>query len=142
MNNATHTPGPWAWFGNPKHGGFYLATIHGGRKYVMDFVRHGLQGAQPRFQKSGIMEKASDICTFEVCDSTGIRDAEKNGHCYRYDIDGIGHPDARLIAAAPELLEALQMLYAATPDNEGGELGIACMKARQAIAKAMGKEDA
>jgi len=54
------------------------------------------------------MEKASDLCTFEVCDATGIRDAEKNGKCYRYDIDGIDHPDAILIAAAPDLLEALQ----------------------------------
>lgn len=44
--------------------------------------------------------------------------------------------DAALIAAAPELLHALQQLYAATPDNEGGELGNACMIARAAIAKA------
>ena len=48
--------------------------------------------------------------------------------------------DARLIAAAPELLEALKNLYTATPDNEGGELGRACMKARAAIAKAEGRE--
>ena len=47
--------------------------------------------------------------------------------------------DARLIAAAPELLEALKNLYTATPDNEGGELGRACMKARAAIAKAEGR---
>ena len=55
-------------------------------------------------------------------------------------LHGMTCDDAKLIAAAPELLESLQMLYAATPDNEGGELGIACMKARQAIAKATGKE--
>jgi hypothetical protein len=44
--------------------------------------------------------------------------------------------DADLIAAAPDLLEALKALYAATPDNFGGPLGDACMKARAAIAKA------
>ena len=44
--------------------------------------------------------------------------------------------DARLIAAAPDLLESLEMLYAATPDNQGGDLGIACMQARKSLAKA------
>ena len=24
---SKHTPGPWAWFGDAKFGGFYLATI-------------------------------------------------------------------------------------------------------------------
>lgn len=46
--------------------------------------------------------------------------------------------NASLIAAAPDLLEALRELYAATPDNEGGALGIACRKARAAITKATG----
>ena len=55
--------------------------------------------------------------------------------------------NAKLIAAAPEtaaerdrlkelnaeLLAALKALYEATPDNEGGELGRACIKARAAI---------
>ena len=48
--------------------------------------------------------------------------------------------NARLLSAAPDLLEALKALYAATPDNEGGELGRACMIARAAISKAEGQK--
>lgn len=44
--------------------------------------------------------------------------------------------NARLIAAAPDLLEALEELYKAGPDCEGGPLGEAYRKARAAIAKA------
>ncbi|MBY5917310.1 hypothetical protein HFO77_23230 [Rhizobium leguminosarum] len=46
----SHTPGPWAWFGNASSNSIYLATTHSGRRYVMDFVRWGMRGAQPRFQ--------------------------------------------------------------------------------------------
>lgn len=49
--------------------------------------------------------------------------------------------NARLIAAAPALLEALEALYAATPDCGDGPLGQACMKARAAIAKATAAAD-
>lgn len=103
-----HTPGPWAWFGNPSHNQIYLATEHGGRIYVMDFVRMGFHGAQPRFQKDGVMKKAEDLATFAVCNAEGYKNAKCDGACYRYDMDGINHPDARLIAAAPDLLAALE----------------------------------
>jgi hypothetical protein len=105
----------------------------------MDFVRHGMQGAQPRFQKSGIMENAADICTFHVCDATGIKDAEKDGQCYRYDIDGISHPDAHLIAAAPELLSACQRLLDAYNGTSIPEVDLAIEYAEQIIAKAKGE---
>ena len=45
--------------------------------------------------------------------------------------------NARLIEQAPALLAALKdLLYEATPPNEGGALGAACAKARAAIAEA------
>lgn len=44
--------------------------------------------------------------------------------------------NARLIAAAPELLEALEELYAAFPDCNAENGGKACQKARAAIKKA------
>jgi hypothetical protein len=44
------TEGPWQWFGNTKLNEVYLATKDRGRILVMDFVRWGMSGAQPRFQ--------------------------------------------------------------------------------------------
>lgn len=108
--SAKHTPGPWAWFGNAGSNSIYLATTHSGRRYVMDFVRWGMRGAQPRFQPGrGIMEDAKDLLQFEVGDQSivGMDAARKDGSVYRYDIRGINSADARLIAAAPDLLEAL-----------------------------------
>lgn len=80
-----HTTGPWFW---EKRGNSYrLYTPKNGSCTVMDFTRLGMHGAQPRFSDrngqalGGIMHKAEDL-------------------------NLNAHPDARLIAAAPDLLEA------------------------------------
>lgn len=105
------TPGPWGWFGNASYRpSVYLATRHSGRRYVMDFVRWGMQGAQPRFQPARFgMVDAKDLIQFEVGDQSvrGIDAAKADTSVYRLDVRGIDAPDARLIAAAPELLDAL-----------------------------------
>lgn len=102
------TPGPWAWFGN-RSGGVYLATPDRGRRYIMGFRRYGMNGAQPTFAIGGIMQPASELVAFAVGDGTarGFKEADKDPSVYRYDVREIDHPDARLIAAAPDLLEAL-----------------------------------
>jgi hypothetical protein len=63
----------------------------------------------------------------------------------RYTLSGIkeiSKADARLIAAAPDLLEALQAMASSFHDVEhmgpGGHKAIAARKARAAIAKATG----
>jgi hypothetical protein len=122
---VNHTPGPWKWFGNVETKEVYLATVNNGRRFVMQFGRWGMQGAQPTFQTraadgSGMMTAAAALATREVP--------------YRGDIARINHPDALLIAAAPELLEALRVVA-------GAETLAPTIKeiARAAIAKAEGK---
>jgi hypothetical protein len=56
--------------------------------------------------------------------------------------DELAHADARLMASAPELLEALQMLMPQEPREADGYDAAMWANARQAIAKATGKEDA
>lgn len=109
--SAGFTPGPWRWFGN-RGGGVYLATNHSGRRYVMGFQRYGMNGAQPSFCVGSIMRPAAELVEFEVGDRSvrGFKQADKDGSVYRYDVIGIDTPDARLIAAAPDLYEALKDL--------------------------------
>ena len=97
------TPGPWKWFGNARCNEIYLATTHSGRRYVMQFRRWGMQGAQPVFQPTQGMVDAKDLLKFVVGDKsvTGVDQAKANTSVYRTDIRGIAAPDARLIAAAP-----------------------------------------
>jgi hypothetical protein len=121
-----HTPGPWMWDVRPKSKTFRLITPHSGQLIVMDFVRWGMQSAQPRFsdrngeRRGGIMEDGSTL------------DLSKN-------------PDARLIAAAPDLLEACQAVH----DWLGSEDGYHALpfeppwytQLRAAIAKAEAQDD-
>jgi hypothetical protein len=141
---AQYTPGPWAWFGN-QHG-IYLATVNRGRRYVMGFDRMGMNNAQPTFQVAGRMRPASELVEFEVGDQTarGFKEGKADESVYRLDVSGIDAPDAHLIAAAPELLAAVQGLepyldaivcYASTQgEHEPNRLAVA---ARAAISRAL-----
>ena len=104
-------PGPWGWFGYPDD--LKLATTHSGRRYVMDFVRKGFSGAQPRFQPDGRgMVPADRLLRFEVGDQSvrGEKEARADGSVYRYDVRDVDCADARLIALAPALAaEVLQL---------------------------------
>ena len=116
---SDHTPGPWGWFGD--HHGIYLATKHSGRRYVMGFKRKGLNGAEPTFQVNQRMVPASDLVEFEVGEGVarGFAQGKKDGSVYRYDVRGIDCADARLIAAAPDLLAALKAVLAEYREGYG-----------------------
>lgn len=100
----------------------------------MGFQRWGMRGAQPMFQPAerGLVP-ASSLLTFEVGDRSvvGVDAAKADESVYRLDIKGIDCADARLIAAAPDLLEALQQVKALA--EFGSYLRT---KAEDAIAKA------
>lgn len=99
-----YTPPPWIWkqSGNDT----MLCTPDRGQLVVMDFVRCGMNGAEPRFavwegldrgRRGGILKPAKSF---------------KN----LYD-----HPDALLIAKAPEFFWALKNIVAASRESASGE---------------------
>lgn len=99
------TPGPWKWYVNEHCKSIRLVTNHSGQYYVMGFERWGMQGAQPIFQ---VYERYDG----DVRDrgSKGMRKAielSKWNQAYRHDDGWIEHPDAELIAHAPEDIRAL-----------------------------------
>lgn len=83
------TPGPWYW--HTEHGGrVSLRTPDRGNLIVMDVVRRGMQGAEPRFAHwQGLFEGAP---------------RERQGGIL---LPNLNHPDVHLIAAAPLLQKAL-----------------------------------
>lgn len=141
-DETKHTPGPWGWYGSTYQGcSIHLATLHSGRRFIMGFKRRGTQGAEPTFQVNNRMVPASELVLFDVDRTVKGATAGKAAHSvYRYDFSEIDHPDARLIAASPDLLEAAQKALNYIANTEG-ELGItlgAGDALRAAIAKATG----
>lgn len=142
-----YTKGPWGWYGNGKYNSLYLATKHSGRQHVMGFQRWGMQRAQPTFCQESLITPAKDLLKFEVGDNSavGLDAATADDSVYRYDIVGIDSADATLIAAAPELLEALEAMLSSEIDYmELNNLGNPALQhnvklARLAIAKAKGE---
>jgi len=111
------TRGPWRWFGNVDVKDIYLGTPDRGRLFVMQFRRWGMQGAQPRFQaRKGkdadygmVAASEGDMPIYEVSPQATER---ADPTVYRGDITGLRHPDAELMAAAPEIAEAYLELAA------------------------------
>jgi len=92
---SAHTPGPWRWEINQKSkelrlcGGVPRFDLN-----VLDFQRWGMSGAVARFRgEDEIMHHALDFA-----EAFPGREHHANW------CSALNHPDARLIAAAPELL--------------------------------------
>jgi hypothetical protein len=139
--STQHTPGPWRWEFNAKHRSVHLV---GGKPQfdltIMDFCRWGMGGATMLLRDTAhdgmnIMHKLHERPDW-IAPQPG-REHHKSWHQL------VTHPDARLIEAAPDLLEALKEMveiaeltigWLPTPPNANGPL----IQARAAIAKAEG----
>lgn len=135
------TPGPWRWEFNAEH-----KTVHlvGGKPMydltVMDFSRWGMGHAVPRFRDTS--EDGMNLMD-RLCDKPEWIAPELGREHHKRWHQLITHPDARLMAAAPDLLSALEAMveiaeltigWIPTPPNADGPL----IQARSAIAKATG----
>lgn len=107
------TDGPWVWRVNPVSKRVHLEghrppTIH---EYVMDFVRWGMGNAQPRFNIGVMMQKVSTMSR-----PRGNPDSCRAEWDHTFD-----HPDAQLIADAPAMKLALDMIACGVADfNDAG----------------------
>jgi len=129
-----YTPGPWQWRINRSTKRIHLT---GRGLTVMDFVRYGMQHAAPRFLDSEHLMQRADELAINI---------PGEGHHSHWNQD-IGHDDARLIAAAPLLLESCKEMYAAikkyemeVDESPPYEHRAMILRAFEAIYKAEGKE--
>jgi len=118
-----HTAGPWNWYMNER-GEAQLATPDRGRLYVMQPVRCGMQGGTVRFSEWGEGERGRR--------GGVMRDAKDH-----LQAGVLMHPDALLIAAAPELAAFAQWVLKAYHSEDGmPEPKELAREARAALAQA------
>ena len=96
----------------------------------MDFVRFGMSGASPRFRSGPVLVRAEQF-------AEEVKGREHHAEWFK----AINHPDAQLIAAAPDLLGVLKALVGRVdPETSNAIIFTAAdlAEARAAIAKAEG----
>ena len=131
-----HTPGPWRWEFNAARKNISLT---GGRpEYdltVMDFERWGMHGATPRFMEPN---QAGLNLMSRIGDRPDWIEPFPDRKHHAHWCANVSHPDARLIAAAPDLLDALGCMLHLCKMLKAPE-GPVLEFARSAIAKATGE---
>jgi hypothetical protein len=105
---------PWSWRGNVdardiRLGGYAEPTSEDGKRRrwgttVLRFARWGMSSARPRFNVDDLMRDGEEFAVFEVAPNATSR---KDPQVYRGDIVDLRHPDAQLIVAAVNNLDAL-----------------------------------
>ena len=133
-----HTTGPWRWEFNREYKTLHL--VGGSPKYdltIMDFDRWGMRGAV-----ATLRDPAEDDMNvmLRLCDRPDwIAPFPGRAHHATWCAD-VTHPDMRLMAASPDLLESLRLMVdlveLAVP-LEGDTL----RRARAAIARATGESE-
>jgi hypothetical protein len=108
---SAHTRGPWRWELSEKNKEIRLCGAAGYDLTVLDFVRWGMSAAAPRLRTAdgmalNIMRRADEFAAV-------VPGREHHAEWFK----AVDHPDARLIAAAPDLLAALEALRDAFPSE-------------------------
>lgn len=108
------TFGPWEWCGNTDTHDIHLATVTGGRVFVLGFRRWGMQQAGPEFQGPVKMLPAHEIVKYQVAPVVGSAN-RGDKRLYRADFRGLDHPDASFIEHSrediPRLLADLRQCH-------------------------------
>lgn len=133
---SKHTQGPWRWEFNRE--GRRVHLVGGGPRYdltIMDFERWGMSGATMCLRDTAhdgmqLLYRVHERPDW-IAPEPG-REHHKSWHQL------LRHPDAALIAAAPDLLNALQELLAVVQRSVCEGSGPAQELARAAIFKATG----
>lgn len=94
------TKGPWHWEVNEKHKDINLC---GSGIEVMRFQRWGMQSAMPTFTKHN-----DDTFKLQGMKVTDLSEPVKGREHHQARFKTINHPDAHLIAAAPDMYEMIQ----------------------------------
>lgn len=107
MNTETkHTPGPWRWEVNLRSRQIKLC---GGKPMfdltVMDFVRWGMSGSQPRF----LSVARPELMILEKAETFAVPAEGREHHSDWFQV--LNHPDAKLITAAPDMYDLLKYFY-------------------------------
>lgn len=101
---AKATKGPWNWRLSLQSKQVYLEGSPGrGRETVMDFVRWGMSGAQPRFRNA-------ECLMVPVSELSAIVPGREHHESWHRDVD---HPDAALIVAHRNASPAILRILAA-----------------------------
>lgn len=136
------TAGPWQWYGETKNGEPYLATKHSGRIFVLDVDAEitsctncdewdddshtrnprcecATARGVLRLQTDQLMHNAHEYAQYEVIGGQTADPADER--LYRHDYKGFDHPDAQLIALAPEMAEAILAAVDEGANYDGGD---------------------
>lgn len=108
MSDAKFTPGPWRWSVDPKSYSVDLESTAGALTEVIRFSRWGMHGAMPEFLSLSGDSRWGRLIT----PVTEFMKPAKGREHHADWFQTIDHPDAHLIAAAPDMFAALETVDA------------------------------